>query len=179
MKLETVQLGRELEDVIRGGNELAAQLDDAALMRRPSSKSWSVAENLEHLSATAATFARRIRRRLDAATVQSVVTDEKRSIPGRVWLRLVEPPVRVRLKVPSAALQPGEIGSREELLARFSETHATLLALLGESDGYDRMLLRIATPFARRVTVNMVDTFAVLAAHGRRHLWQAKRAAKV
>ena len=178
MKLETVRLGRELEEVIRGGNELAAQLDDATLMRRPSSKSWSVAENLEHLSATAATFARRIRRRLDSATKQNVVTDEKRSIPGRVWVRLVEPPVRVRLKVPAAALQPGEIGSRAELLARFSETHAALIALLGESDAYDRMRLRIATPFSKRVSVNMVDTFAVLAAHGRRHLWQARRAVR-
>ena len=178
MKLETVRLGRELQEVIRGGNELAAQLDDATLMRRPSWKSWSVAENLEHLSATAATFGRRIRRRLDGATVQSVVTDEKRSIPGRVWLRLVEPPVRLRLEVPAAALQPGEIGSREQLLARFGETHSTLIALLDESDAYDRMRLRIPTPFARRVTVTLVDTFAVLAAHGRRHLWQARRAVR-
>ena len=178
MKLETVRLGRELQDVIRGGNELAAQLDDASLMRRPSPASWSVAENLEHLSATAATFARRIRRRLDGATKQSVPTRENRSIPGRVWARLVEPPVRLRLKVPAAALQPGEIGSREQLLARFGETHAALIALLDESDAYDRMRLRVATPFAKRLTVNMVDTFAVLAAHGRRHLWQARRAVR-
>jgi DinB superfamily len=178
MKLETERLGRELADVIRGGNELAAQLDDAALMRRPSPKSWSVAENLEHLSATAATFARRIRRRLDGATAQSIVPAEKRSIPGRVWLRLVEPPVRLRLKVPAAALQPGEINSREQLMTRFSDTHATLIALLDESDAYDRMNLRVQTPFSKRVTVTLVDTFAVLAAHGRRHLWQAKRAVR-
>lgn len=178
MKLETVRLGRELADVIRGGNELAAELDNAALMRRPSEKSWSVAENLEHLSATAATFGRRIRRRLDGATAQSVVTDEKRSIPGRVWLRLVEPPVRLRLKVPAAALQPGEIRSREELMTRFGETHTNLIALLDESDAYDRMSLRVQTPFSKRVTVTLVDTFAVLAAHGRRHLWQARRAVR-
>jgi hypothetical protein len=147
-------------------------------MQRPASASWSVAENLEHLSATAATFGRRIRRRLDGATAIEVVTPEKRSFVGRMWLHLVEPPVRMRMKVPSAALQPGEIHSREALLARFAATHEVLIALLDESDGYDRMRLRIPTPFAKRISVTLLDSFAVLAAHGRRHLWQAQRALK-
>jgi hypothetical protein len=176
MKAETGRLRDELVAVMRGANALAARLDDATLMRRPSEASWSVAENLEHLSATAATFGRRIRRRLDGATASSSVTSEKRSLVGRVWLRLVEPPVRLRLKVPSSALQPGEIVSRAALLARFAETHETLIALLDESDAYDRMRLRIPTPFAKRITVTLLDSFAVLAAHGRRHLWQAERA---
>jgi hypothetical protein len=74
---------------------------------------------------------------------------EARTLVGRIWVRLVEPPVRLRLKVPAAALQPGEIESRELLLARFDETHATLIALLDESDAYDRMRVRIPTPFAK------------------------------
>ena len=176
MKAETTRLRHELADVIRRGHALAASVDDAMLMRRPAPASWSVAENLEHLSATAATFARRIRRRLDGAVAKEVTVEEKCSLVARIWLRLVEPPVRLRLKVPAAALQPGEIESRAALLARFEETHQTLIALLDESDGYDRMRLRIPTPFAKRISVTLVDTFIVLAAHGRRHLWQAERA---
>ena len=176
MKTETTRLHAEFDDVVQHGHALAARLDDVALMRRPAPASWSVAENLEHLSATAATFGRRIRRRLDAATVAQTASPEKPTIVGRIWLRLVEPPVRKRLKVPAAALQPGEIVSRDALLARFGETHATLIALLNESDAYDRMRLRIPTPFAKRITVTLLDSFVVLAAHGRRHLWQAERA---
>jgi hypothetical protein len=175
MKPETTLLRNEFAEVVQRGNALAARLDDAALMRRPAEEKWSVAENLEHLSATAATFGRRIRRQLDVSHVVDVTTDEKRSFAGRIWLRLVEPPVRLRLKVPAAALQPGEIVSRDMLLARFDETHAALIALLEESDGYDRMRLRIPTPFAKRLSVSLLDSFAVLAAHGRRHLWQAER----
>lgn len=178
MKSETLRLRGELEAVVRRGNELVAQLDDETLMRRPSPSSWSVAEIVEHLSATAATFGRRIRRGLDGATLQQTPTRERPSLMGDMWRRLVEPPVRVRLKVPAAALQPGEIVSRDALLARFAETHATLLALLDESDAYDRMRVRIPTPFAKRLTVNLLDTFAVLAAHGRRHVWQAERAVR-
>jgi hypothetical protein len=176
MKRDTERLRVELANVVRDGNALAARLDDATLMRRPSPAKWSAAENLEHLSATAATFARRIRRRLEATTVANVVSSERPTLVGRIWVSLVEPPVRLRLKVPAAALQPGAIESRAVLLSRFDETHATLIALLDESDAYDRMRVRIPTPFAKRLTVTLLDTFAVLSAHGRRHLWQAERA---
>ena len=178
MKPETTRLHGEFDEVVQRCNALAASLDDAALMRRPAPESWSVAENLEHLSATAATYNRRIRRRLDAATVSDRFLKEKKSFVGRVWLGFVEPPVRMRLKVPAKALQPGEITSRDALLARFGETHATLIALLEESDAYDRMRLRIPTAFAKRITVTLYDAFIVLAAHGRRHLAQAERAAR-
>lgn len=179
MKLETTRLHGEFDEVVRRCNALAVSLDDEALMRRPAPASWSVAENLEHLSATAATFSRRIRRRLDATTTSDTFSREKKSFVGSVWLGLVEPPVRVRLKVPAAALQPGEIVSRDALLARFGETHATLIALLDESDAYDRMRLRIPSAFAKRITVTLYDAFIVLAAHGRRHLWQAERVSAI
>jgi hypothetical protein len=176
MKPETTRLRGELAEVVQRGNALAARLDDAGLMRRPAPESWSVAENLEHLSATAATFGRRIRRRLDASTRSDAASREKLSLVARLWFSLVEPPARLRLKVPAAALQPGEITTREALLARFTDTHGTLIALLEESDVYDRMRLRIPSAFAKRITVTLFDSFVVLAAHGRRHLWQAEKA---
>lgn len=178
MKEGTTRLRAELADAVERGQALAARLDDAALMRRPAPASWSVAENLEHLSATAATFGRRIRRHLEASAIAQTGRQETLSIVGRMYRRLVEPPARLRLKVPAAALLPGEIVSREALLARFSETHATLIALIEESDAYDRMRIRIPTPFAKRITITLYDSFAVLAAHARRHIWQAERAAR-
>ena len=178
MKSETTRLLGEFDEVVQRCTALAASLDDAALMRRPAPESWSVAENLEHLSATAATYGRRIRRRLDASAMSDAVSKEKTSLIGRLWLGMVEPPARMRLKVPAAALQPGEITTRDALLARFGETHGTLIALLEESDAYDRMHLRIQTAFAKWISVTLYDGFVVLAAHGRRHVWQAERAAR-
>lgn len=176
MKDETTRLHREFDEIVQRCIALAASLDDGALMRRPAPGSWSVAENLEHLSATAATYGRRIRRRLDASTRSDAVSREKTSLVGRLWLGMVEPPARMRLKVPAAALQPGEITSRDALMARFGETHGTLIALLEESDAYDRMRLRIPTAFAKWISVTLYDGFVVLAAHGRRHVWQAEKA---
>jgi hypothetical protein len=115
---------------------------------------------------------------LDGARRSDVQGREAQTLVGRMWLAFVEPPVRLRFKVPAAALEPGPIESRASLLARFDETHATLMALLDESDAFDRMRVRVPTAFAKRLTVNLFDTFLVIAAHGRRHLWQAKRVVK-
>ncbi|HEX8254801.1 MAG TPA: DinB family protein [Thermoanaerobaculia bacterium] len=179
MKPETERLRGELEDAVRRARELAARLDDAALMRRPSEQSWSVAECLDHLSATGELYVRRLRRVLEAATVRSDNPVEKPSFAGRMFLKIMEPPVRrMRVKIPTQKLAPREMPSRNELLQRFDQTHAQLIALLEESDAYDRTKLRVGTPASKLIKITFIDAFAVMASHARRHLWQAERAVR-
>ena len=178
MKPHTERLHREFDEVIRHAGELVSRLDDAALHRRPSAGSWSVAECVDHLSATAEMHVRRFRRTLDAATARNGSNREKLSWRGRFFVYIMEPPVgRVRLPLPTSKLAPAEMRSREALMQRFGEMHRQLLALLDESDAFDRNRLRVTTPASKRITITLVDGFSLLAAHARRHLWQAERAA--
>jgi len=179
MKPHTERLQKEFEDVVRQTDALVARLDDGALQRRPSESAWSVTECIDHLSATAEMFTRRIRRALDAATVRSADPREKLSFLGGLYVRFLEPPVRrLRVPIPTAKLAPSAIlPSREELLRRFHQSHADLQALLLESDPFDRSKLRAATPASKRITVTLLDGFSALTAHARRHLWQAERTA--
>ena len=174
MNRQTERLRREFEDVVRRGKALAAGFDDATLMRRPAERSWSRAECLEHLSATAEEYARRIRAALDRAGHTTPRPRERMSLFGWLFLRFMEPPVRKKLRVPNRVFKPGAVTTREALLARFEEQHATLIALLEESDTRDRRRLRVPDPVGK-FTIPLYDTFAILAAHGRRHLWQAER----
>jgi hypothetical protein len=179
MKPHTERLQREFEEVVRRGNELAARLDEAALRKRPAENSWSVAECLDHLSATAEMHVRRFRRTLDEATVRNGSTEEKLTWRGRLFVHIMEPPVgRIRLPLPTAKLAPVRMESREALMERFADMHDQLLALLIESDALDRNRLRVTTPASKRITITLVDGFSLLAAHARRHLWQAERAAR-
>lgn len=176
MKPETERLRRELEDAVRRARELAARLDDTALTRRPSEQAWSVAECLDHLSATGELYAKRLRRVLESATVRTDNPVEKPTFAGRMFLKIMEPPVRrMRVKIPTPKLAPRQMPSRNELLQRFDETHAQLLALLDESDAYDRTKLRVGTPASNLIKMTFVDAFSVIASHARRHLWQAER----
>ncbi len=180
MNERTERLRREFEDVMRRGRELAGRLDDATLMRRPADRSWSAAECLEHLSATAQEYARRIREELDGgqAATPALHRRERMGFFGWVFLKVMEPPVRKKLRVPARPFKPGAITTREALLARFEAQHQGLIALLEESDGRDRRRLRVLDPVGK-FRLPILDTFCVLAAHGRRHLWQAERAVMV
>ena len=181
MNDQTVRLRREIEDVMRRGRELAARVDDETFLRRPADRSWSAGECLEHLSSTAEEYSRRIRGALDGKMGQAGLPvlhgkRERMSIFGRIFLWVMEPPVKKRLPVPTRAFKPGAITTREALLARFDAQHASLIALLEESDRLDRKRIRVLDPVGK-FTLPLFDTFAILAAHGRRHVWQAERAA--
>lgn len=174
MNAQTERLRREFEDVVRRGRALAGGVDDATLMRRPAERSWSRAECLEHLSSTAEEYGRRIQAALDAQDRPQSGRRERLSVSGWLFLKFMEPPVRKRVRVPNRAFKPGAVTTREALLNRFEEQHARLIALLEESDGLDRRRLRVLAPVGK-FSFPLFDTFAILASHGRRHLWQAER----
>ena len=178
MKPQTERLRKEYEDVIGRAKALVARLDDGELVCRPGDASWSAAECVDHLSATADMYVRRMRRVIDGAAARSDSPNEKHSLTGRMFLYIMEPPVRrMRVKIPTEKLAPRALPSRDELLHRFDETHAQLVSLLAESDPLDRTRIRVPSPASKRITLSLLDAFALLASHARRHLWQAERAA--
>ena len=75
---------------------------------------------------------------------------------------------------------PGAAPSRiDVLISRFDQTHAQLVKLIEETDAIDRMRIRI--PFAdyEWLRPTLFDTFCIIAAHDRRHLWQAEQVSRV
>lgn len=150
---------------------------DEALRRRPAENSWSAAECIEHLSVATETYVRRIRRALETARRRAPRKKEKLSFVGSIYIRFMEPPVRRRLPAPKG-LMPGAVAeNRDALLARFDQTHRALIELIEETDAFDRTGIKLRSPI-RLIKVSLLDSFALLAAHDRRHLWQAERAAR-
>ena len=176
MQTQTVRLRLEFEDSIGRGLELVARTDDDTLRRRPAPDSWCAAECLEHLSVTMEVYQRRIRAALDAAKPRPSRHKEEMSFLGRIFLRIVEPPARRKFTTPSG-FSPGALPDRSMLVRRFDQTHRAMIRLIEETDSIDRMRVRVVPPAAERIKVPLLDTFAILAAHDRRHLWQAERAA--
>lgn len=177
MNEQTERLRREFEEVVRRGKELAARVDDERLTRRPAERSWSVAECLEHLNVSAEQYIGRIRTALDAAERKPARGKERLSLLGRIFVWFMEPPVRKRLPAPRG-FRPakGVPITRDVLMQRYDELHAHLLRLLEESESFDRARLKVASPASERFRLSVLDVFAILASHARRHLWQAERA---
>lgn len=176
MTSETARLRAELEDVIIRVRQLVAGVDDAALQRKPGPEAWSAAECIEHLSVATEKYVKRIARALESGDCRPAREGARHSLWGRFWLWLLAPPVKRKLPVPPP-LVPRSAPARQELLAHFDASHGALMRLLDETDALDRTRIKVASPTSKYIRLSLLDAFAILASHGRRHLVQAERAA--
>jgi hypothetical protein len=149
----------------------------AELLRRPAEKRWSAAECVEHLNITNRAYLPRLS--------EAIRTLREKNLANHGGFRLdwnarllkywLEPPSRLRLPT-GAAFQPVGLQDPTALLSAFQSigqeieeelTAARTLALDAE---------RIRSPFAESMKYNVYSAFTLIAAHNRRHLWQAGNA---
>lgn len=178
MREETLRLRRETESIVARALELAGRLDDKALYRRPAPGSWSIAECLEHLSVSAGKYARRGRKIVEEGNTRPAGRDGHLSLFGKLYVWLLEPPARLKLPAPKP-LRPQSAPPRAQLLEHFKQSHAAFLELIDATDTIDRTAIKIASPISKKLKLTMLDMFTLGAAHGRRHLWQAERIARL
>jgi hypothetical protein len=155
---------------------LLDSLDDARFQARRDPTRWSAAECLAHLTLTAQAYVSLIDAALARGGTASGVPRYRRDIAGWLLSTLLEPPVYIRTKT-IAAFVPASAGTRAEVGADFARSQTELVRRLERASGRDLNRLKIVSPFNARLSYNVYSAFRVLAAHQRRHLWQAERAA--
>ena len=180
MRAQSERLRLEYRDCVARANELLEKAGPDGMRRKPDGGGWTAAECLEHLVLTADDTAKKIRAALDAAEIRPPRSEEKLSFFGKILIRSFEPPVRKRYTAAHYLVPPAANPPRlDRLLVRFDEVHARLGRLVEETDAIDRMRIRIALPESEWMKVTLFDAFSMIAAHDRRHLWQAERAARL
>ncbi len=63
------------------------------------------------------------------------------------------------------------------MVHEFETVQAELSKRLAAANEIDISRLKVRSPFSSPMRYNLLATFSVIAAHERRHLWQAERAA--
>ena len=162
-----------LDACARQAGELLAS-DDATL-DWPAEGAWSIAQGLDHLATANLVYLAPMR---DAAARAQASGALRRGpiAPGvfaRMFIWSLEPPVRTRMKAPGK-IRPAAQVERAVLTASFQQAHADVTALLLEAAHLDLNRARFANPFIRGVRMSLGSAFLILAAHERRHLWQAE-----
>ncbi|MCL4811431.1 MAG: DinB family protein [Vicinamibacteraceae bacterium] len=159
-------------------HRLVTGLDAGVWSSRPATGGWSVAECVEHLNVTARAYAPLLRSRLDSApaTETSGSRPFRRDVTGWLLCRALEPPARMRARTPPP-FEPEGVGSMADTVAAFEGLQRMLVGLLRDAAarGVPLDRLKVASPFNGRVKYSVWSAFRVLAAHQRRHLWQAER----
>ena len=168
-------LANQISEAAAGLLDVASPLSEEQFNWRPAEGRWSVGECLEHVALTNESYTRKFQRLGARGTLPSGVGPWKGSLVGRIFLWMMEPPPRGRVKAPAAFLPSASRLEKAATLRRFEGSRDALLAVLATFEGVDLGRARVASPAARWLRFDLASAFGILAAHERRHLWQARR----
>ena len=156
--------------------KLAAGLSDEQFCWRPAPGVWSVCENLLHLIASGRLYLSAIDGAISHARENGFTAPGpfRYSMFDRWFVWMMEPPVRLKLRAPKNFLPPA-VQPGEQVLQDFAALNQDWLRRLEEVRGLDLKRIKIPSPASARIKVSLGTTFALNAAHERRHLWQAEK----
>lgn len=162
-----------LKDDVR---QLVAGLDRGQFNWKPAPEKWSIAQCLVHLNKVDWAYVRALDHGIEKARERGQVGGRRirYNFLERWFIRSMEPPPKRRYPAPKKVV-PTEDHPVEEVLERYLSTKSSLLDLLRRSDGLDICKAKINSPLLKLLKFRIGAAFAFLAAHDRRHLWQAKQ----
>lgn len=154
---------------------LYAATPAAVLEAAPAGGGWSVAQGVEHLALTNFQYLAAMREAVKPALHlehHARTGPLKPGWPTRLFLRHLEPPVTQRVKAPKTIEPAGKVDARAALKEFLQSQHAAV-ELLRECAHLDLNRIRFANPLVPGLRFTVGAGFLILAAHERRHLWQA------
>lgn len=172
---EIDDLRRQFEAITTEADAIVEPLTDSQFTWKPSPQVWSIAECLEHMNATARAYLPLIDEGIANAIRNGVYGDGpfRYNVIGRMFTKLMEPPARLRMKS-AEDKRPGPPRPKRETLAGFRAYQVQYVDRLRQANGIDLARARARSPIARWVPIPLGSAFAVMAAHERRHLRQAR-----
>jgi hypothetical protein len=171
-------LDEALNAAEREARTLADGLTEAQGAWRAAPGSWSVAECLDHLATANRVYLGAMRPAADRALAQG--SHRRRPAqPGLVggwFVRTLEPPVKPLLKGKAPqSIRPRTSPALTDAASQFLASQAEVRTFLRTYAGIDLAGVRFPNPFIRGVRFSLATGLHVIAAHERRHLWQARR----
>jgi DinB superfamily len=171
-------LGDGFDAIERDTRALVSGLNERSGAWRCDANSWSVAECLDHLAIANRVYLRAMQPEAERALKQG----RRRRGPaqpgviGRWFIRTLEPPVTSRFKrAAPERIRPHRNPSLSDSIAQFLASHDEVRAFLRRYADIDLAGARFPNPFVRGIRFSLATGLHVIAAHERRHLWQAWR----
>jgi hypothetical protein len=178
LTLQLADIVEQLDAATRQALAIVNGLSAEQLTQRPAPDSWSVAECFAHLNITSTEYLPIISEALERAPRETSATSKfKMDLMGRLLKWSVEPPYKIKTKT-TGQFEPVEIGSPDQLVRAFSDLQEQLKSKIHQAKGVAIDKVKITSPFNNRLKYNLFSALQILAAHERRHLWQAEQVSK-
>lgn len=171
---------RDIREIREEAERLSAGLSEEQARWQPAPDRWSVADCFAHLNLTEEKTLPSLTRTIeeaqegrdpDAALPESF----RHGFLGNLFVRMLEPPPRFRVRAPSGYAPVAGEGSFEEIRTRFDELRERRIRTVEACRGLHLKRVRMASPSMRLVRLSLGQWFDFLAVHDRRHLWQARQ----
>lgn len=170
------EFAQQTRENVRDADHLVQDITDEQLNWQIAAGVWSIGQCLDHLNVSARVYLSSIDETIDAAR-QKGLTGTGPFRYGwitRQFVKSLEPPVKLKLKAPKK-IKPAAIFSKTALINEFRAVREEILQRLERSDGIDLQRSAFRSPLLRLLKIELGQAFAVLCAHDRRHLWQARQ----
>jgi uncharacterized damage-inducible protein DinB len=170
---------QEFERLAADADALVAPLSDDQFTWQPQPGAWSVAQCIDHLNVTARLYLPRLDEGIAEAMRRGMYGEGpfKHDLIGRLIVRIMEPPARMRVKTP-ATFHPEPRRSRSEIMAAFRAYQVQFVDRLRQANGVDLRRAKVHSPASKWIRMSLGAGFALMVAHERRHLWQAREVMK-
>ena len=159
----------------RTAEALAARLTDEQFFWRPEGGvRWSVALCLDHLAVANTVYGRAIAEAIASARRHGSTRrgPARPGFFGRKFIESLEPPAKRRTKSPRKIV-PQPSRSRADILSAYRAAHDEIRRLIREAAAIDVNRAVFPNPFIPLIRVTVATGLHIVAAHDRRHLWQA------
>jgi DinB family protein len=155
---------------------IVANLGEDEFLWRPAPDRWSIGECFEHLNLTAAAFLPAIDAAIEDARGRNLRGHGPFAYPmlERLFVASNEPPPRRRFRA-FKGYRPARRLSRGTVMTAFSGWQDLLAERIEAADGLDLRRARRRSPIVPLVKWSLGTMFAVVLAHERRHIWQARQ----
>jgi hypothetical protein len=172
------RLEEALDAIERDARALVAGLTEAQGAWRAEPSSWSVAECLDHLATANRVYLAAMEPL--AALARGAGRARRRPVlPGLVggwFVKYLEPPVKPRFKSKAPrTIRPRTAPALHDAMTSFLASQHNVRTFLRTYADIDLTGVRFPNPFIRGVKFSLATGLHVIAAHERRHLWQAWR----
>jgi hypothetical protein len=159
------------------GHRIGQGLSSAQFNWRPEGNRWSVGECLDHLNVTNGLYLDQIQITIDRARRKGILGNPPFRY-GRIeswFVKQMNPPVKLKLKAPEGFAPTHSKLDRDEVLATWRSQHWNFLDKIGWCEGLHLIRNKVRSPLSRFLKLSLGATFALVTAHNRRHIWQAKQ----
>jgi hypothetical protein len=141
--------------------------------------SWSIAECFDHLNVTGKLYGRTVDEKIHEASSRQWFGRGpfRHGWLGNLLVKLTEPPVKLKVKAPAQFL-PQAHKLVDVVAAEFLHLQEQFILRLADANGIDLARIKIPSPVNDLLKLTLGQVFGLIAAHERRHLWQARQVLK-